>query len=371
MIIEKESRLRQWAVRAGLCFAICSVFALAEAVSSYLHLMKYEKPISWAQAVRQPFKSWYAFGVFSFGILWLCRRVRLEAGHFGRWFAKHFAASLVFALLFVTCIAWLIAGERSVHDGSILEFSDLFTKFAIGDTVWFVMMYWMVVLGHFGWSSYQNYRQHELAEAELHRQLVEARLDALRMQLNPHFLFNTLHTISALIHENPEAADRVVARLSELLRQSLDQSKAQEVPLHQELAFLDRYLEIEQMRFADRLDVQRNIEAGVQGALVPFLILQPLVENAIRHGIEQREEKGRLVIGIRRDNGRLELSVSDNGSGLPDENDAPREGIGLSNTRSRLRHLYSDNQKLELKGAPGGGLEARITIPYHTQAKAV
>ena len=354
----------------GFCFAICTAFALAETVSTYMHLMKFEKPISWAQAVRQPFKTWYAFGVVSFGILWLCQRIPVEAGRFGRWIAKHVAASVVFSLLFVTCISWLIAGERSVHDGSVLKFSYLFTKFAIGDSVWFMMMYWMVVLGHFGWSTYQHYREHELAEAELHRQLVEARLDALRMQLNPHFLFNTLHTISALIHENPEAADRVVARLSELLRQSLDQSKTQEVPLYQELAFLDRYLEIEKTRFAERLDVQRNIEPNVQEALVPFLILQPLVENAIRHGIEQREERGKLIIGARRDNGVLELSVSDNGSGLPEDDDAPRERIGLSNTRSRLHHLYGDNQKLELKGVPGGGLEARITIPYRTQAEA-
>jgi len=367
--MEKSSQDRKWLLGVCLCLALCTVLALAESLS-VLPQMKYGKPITWAQVLRQPFKTWYAFGLFSFGILWLCRRLRLEAGHFGRWFAKHFASSLVFALVYLTFISWLIAGERSVHDGSILTFRYLFTKFAIGDSVWFIMMYWFVVLGHLGWSSYQHYREHELEQAELHRQLVEARLDALRMQLNPHFLFNTLHTISALIHENPEAADRVVARLSELLRLSLDQSKAQEVPLHQELAFLDRYIEIEQTRFADRLNVHRDIEPAVQDALVPFLLLQPLVENAIRHGIEQREENGRLAIDVRQNNGVLELSVCDNGSGLPEDNEVPREGIGLSNTRSRLRHLYGDKQKLELKTVPGGGLEVRITMPYRTQPNA-
>jgi sensor histidine kinase YesM len=142
------------------------------------------------------------------------------------------------------------------------------------------------------------------------------------------------------------------------------------VPLRDELAFLDRYLEIEQTRFGDRLTVERTIEPDSQDALVPCLILQPLVENAIRHGIEQREETGRLAISARRENGVLELSISDNGTGLPEDADARREGIGLSNTRSRLQHLYGDKQQLELKPAPGGGLEARITIPYRTRGMA-
>jgi two-component system LytT family sensor kinase len=296
--------------------------------------------------------------------VWLCQRIRLETGHVGRWIATHFVVSFLFALVFVTFIAWLIAGERSVHGGSVLTFSYLFAKFAIGETVWFMMMYWTVVMGNLGWRYYQRHREHELKEAELREQLVEARLDALRMQLNPHFLFNTLHTISALIHENPEAADHTVAQPSELLRMSLDQSKAQEVRLYHELTFLERYLEIEQTRFGARLRIERNVEPGLTDALVPYLILQPLVENAIRHGVEQREETGCVVISARRGNGVLELSVSDNGSGLPDE--TPREGIGLSNTRSRLRHLYGDDQRLELTSAPGGGLAARITIPYRT-----
>jgi len=371
-MMEKDSQLRKWALRVGFCFAICTVLALQETVSNYQTMMKIGKPITWSHALRQPLKMWYAFGVFSFGIVCLCKRIRVQTSGFGRWVAKHLGVSLLFALGFAAVLAWLIAGERSVHDASVLKFDYLFKKYATGDIVWFMMMYWMVALGHLGWSSYQRERDHELEEAELRQQLVEARLDALRMQLNPHFLFNTLHTISALIHENPEAADRVVARLSELLRLSLDQSKAQEVPLHQELAFLDRYLEIEQTRFADRLKVDRAIEPGVQDALVPFLILQPLVENAIRHGIEQREEKGRLGITARQNNGVLALSVSDNGSGLADDNPEGfrGEGIGLSNTRSRLRHLYGNDQKLELQSVPGGGLEVRITIPYHTKADA-
>jgi sensor histidine kinase YesM len=242
-------------------------------------------------------------------------------------------------------------------------------KLALHYVVMCVLMYWFVVFAHLGWHYYRRFRERELQAAELQQKLVEARLEALRMQLNPHFLFNTLHAVSALIHEDPNAADRVLARLSELLRLSLDQSKPQEVPLSEELAFLDRYLEIEQTRFADRLQVEKEVEPETERALVPYLILQPLVENAIRHGIEPREDTGRLAIRAHRSNGTLQLRVSDNGAGLPEEKGTPlREGIGLSNTRSRLQHLYGDGYRLELVSAPGGGLEARIDIPYRTTA---
>jgi LytS/YehU family sensor histidine kinase len=229
-------------------------------------------------------------------------------------------------------------------------------------------MYWLVVFAHLGWQYYLRYQEREIETAQLQRELVEARLETLRMQLNPHFLFNTLHAVSGLIHDNPEAADRIIARLSELLRLTLDQSKPQEVPLNEELAFLDRYLEIEQTRFSERLKIEKSIAPEVQQALVPYLILQPLVENAIRHGIEPREEKGLLRICASRRNGRLELSVVDNGNGLAEKQEMPgRRGIGLSNTRSRLSHLYGENFSLELAKVDGGGLEARVEIPFRTK----
>src|SRR5205085_1761092 len=211
----------------------------------------------------------------------------------------------------------------------------------------------------------------EVEAAQLQRELVEARLDALRMQLNPHFLFNTLHAISALIHDNPDAADRVVARLSELLRLSLDQTKPQQVPLSEELPFLDRYLEIEQTRFAERLTIEKHIAPDAQQALVPYLILQPLVENAIRHGIEPREDVGLVQICAQRRNGHLELRVRDDGDGLDSKTQAKsHEGIGLSNTRARLHHLYGERCRLELIAVNGGGFEAKIEIPFRTATKA-
>jgi LytS/YehU family sensor histidine kinase len=283
--------------------------------------------------------------------------------------AAHLAAACLFSAANVLLNAWLIAGEKSVmHPGKILTFSYLLRMTGVHYFVTNVILYWFVVSAHQGWHYYRRYREHEVQTAELRRELVEAKLAALRMQLNPHFLFNTLHAVSALIHENPEAADRVVARLSELLRLSLDTSRPPEIPLREEMEFLDRYLEIEQTRFADRLTVEKSLEAETLDALVPCLLLQPLVENAVRHGIEPREEAGVVSISAQRSNGRLKLCVSDNGAGLGGKQEEPlQEGIGLSNTRSRLRHLYGEDFRVELRPRNTGGLDACVEIPYHTR----
>jgi sensor histidine kinase YesM len=353
-----------------LFVGIWTFLALLSAVESYVSQLLWDKPILWTLALRRNFKDWYSYGLLSIGILWFCQKNPWRPGRTISWVLRHFAAALVFSVAWMCLSSWLVAGERSVQTGQTLTFLFLIRKLAVHYAFLNLIMYWMVVLAHLGWHNYQRFRERDLQAADLKRELVEARLNALRMQLHPHFLFNTLHAVSALIHENPEAADRVVARLSELLRLSLDQTKPQEVPLSEELAFLDRYLEIEQTRFSDRLTVQTQIEPGAERALVPYLILQPLVENAIRHGIELREANGRVTISATRKNGTLELRIADNGPGFTGEGRAPvREGIGLSNTRSRLRHLYPDQYRLELAEVPGGGLEACIDIPFREQQK--
>jgi len=362
---------RRWFVGA-MFFGLCTALALLSSLGAYVSGAGADQIVPWGPLLRQEFKDWYACGVLSLAVLWFCGRNRLEPGKTKRWVLVHFAAACVFSIIYAVATSWLVAGEQSVMiPGKILTFSFLLKKMALHYFVLNLIMYWLVVFGHLGWHYYQRYGERELQAAELQRELVVARLDALRMQLNPHFLFNTLHAISALIHEDPEAADRMVARLSELLRLSLDQSKPQEVPLSEEIAFLDRYLEIESTRFGDRLKIEKHIEPGAEEAIVPFLVLQPLVENAIRHGIEPREDPGHISIGAHRHNGMLELSVIDNGVGLSGEPAArAREGIGLSNTRSRLSHLYGTEFRFDLATIAAGGLEARITIPYRCKAKA-
>jgi two-component system, LytTR family, sensor kinase len=352
---------------------VWTLFALLSAFLTYLSDLGIDHPFDRGSLLRQSFKNSYTCGVLVLGVFWFCNRNRLEPGRTARWVALHFAGALVFFAVYLTLTSWLIAGEPSViHPGLILTFGYLVRKLAVEHLLVNLFEYWFVVFAHLGWHYYQRFRERELDSMQLQRELVQARLDALRMQLNPHFLFNTLHAVSALMHENPEAADRVIARLSELLRLSLDSSKPQVVPLADEMSFLERYLEIEQTRFGERLHIERHIEPETLRALVPYLILQPLVENAIRHGLEAREDQGRLVIEARRSNGRLELRVRDNGNGLEQPTSAaPGEGIGLSNTRSRLRHLYQEDFRFEMKGRPEGGSEARIEIPFQTEPAAL
>ncbi len=365
--VASKSTIKRRLVLAGVFLGLSTVFALLSSLGNG-SIRELHQHVPWGPLLRQQFKNWYMAGLLALVAVWLCGRHRLERGQVKGWALLHVAAGCGFSCMYMLGTAWLVAGEQSVmHPGQTLTFSYLMKRvggeyFALGTVV-----YWMTVFGHVIWDYYQRFRQREIHTTELQRQVTEARLEALRMQLNPHFLFNTLHAISALIHEQPEAADRMVVRLSELLRVSLDPSKPQEVALSEEMAFLAGYLEIEQTRFSERLAVTKDIEPGTETALVPFLLLQPLVENAIRHGIEPREEPGRLAITARRQDGRLELRVRDDGPGLAEDGRVP-QGIGLSNTRSRLRHLYGEQFSFDLRDLPEGGLEARISLPFRTHA---
>jgi two-component system, LytTR family, sensor kinase len=233
-----------------------------------------------------------------------------------------------------------------------------------------LLFYWMIVVLSQAFDYYRRFRERErraaqleLEAAQLETQLTRAELDALKMQLHPHFLFNTLNTISVLMRDDIEAANRMLVRLSELLRAALKSEGAQEVPLRQELEFLRGYLEIEQTRFQDRLTVEFFIEPETLDAQVPNLILQPLVENAIRHGIAPRAEAGLIQIQARRENGFVELRISDNGAGIS-ESKAEIAGIGLSNTRERLEKLYGQRHEFSVVSGADGGVQAAIKIPY-------
>jgi len=198
----------------------------------------------------------------------------------------------------------------------------------------------------------------------LRAQLAEAQLATLRMQLNPHFLFNTLNAVSALVDRDPSGVRRMIARLSELLRSTLEENGQAERPLADEIAFLSRYLEIMQVRFQGKLQVGMEVDAEARDALVPTLILQPLVENALKHGLDGGTE-GRIEVAARREGARVVLSVRDSGRGpVPRPASPSSGGLGLRNTEARLRQMYGEEEPLSLRAAPGGGAIAEIRLPY-------
>ena len=235
----------------------------------------------------------------------------------------------------------------------------------------------LVLLGVFGIvSTYATYwvehlvREASKESAERQRvvtRLVQAELDTLKLQLNPHFLFNALNSAMALIATDPPAAERMVSELSDFLRLVLTTSSEQEVPLERELGLLDRYVAIQRVRFQDRLSVTCNIEDGVRAALVPSLLLQPLVENAIRHGISPRAGAGYVQVGARRVGDQLSITILDDGVGIRARRSRERSrgtGLGLTNTRTRLLHLYGDAHEFESGPRDEGGYAVRITIPF-------
>lgn len=215
----------------------------------------------------------------------------------------------------------------------------------------------------------RRYSEATQESEQLQGRLDQARLQALKLQLQPHFLFNTLNTVTALVHTDPRAAERMVSGLSELLRFSLGTSGDQEILLERELQVLRYYLEIQQVRFHDRLSVSFDIDPAVERAYVPSLLLQPLVENAIKHGIGPRAAAGRIAISARRNGGNmLSLQVSDDGVGGPPD-ESRREGVGLGNTRARLQSLYGESHRLEVGTRAEGGFLVSIEIPFETRPR--
>ncbi|HEX4645706.1 MAG TPA: histidine kinase, partial [Verrucomicrobiae bacterium] len=311
-------------------------------------------------AVSYALGDWYVFAALSIPVIHLARRFRFDPGGRSRSLVVHAIGSVVFSLAYMVLRAWI--GEWQSSAG----FADAFKPLLVKTWHFNLLIYWVIVAVTHAFDYYCKYQEREWRASELEKRLAQAKLQALQMQLNPHFLFNTLHSISSLMHKDVEAADRMITRLGDLLRAALAGSDRQEVTLRQELEFLERYLEIEQTRFGDRLAVKLDVAPETLDARVPNLILQPLVENAIRHGIEPHARPGRIELSARRKAGELALNVCDNGGGLRNGGQT-REGVGLSNTKARLRGLYGEAYQFELCDGADGGLRVQLTIPFRTE----
>lgn len=277
----------------------------------------------------------------------ICRELPVDSARWPVGLTTHLLGSGMFSMGHLGVLS-LIHGEG---------FADLFER----RFHWDMVVYGAIAAGSHAWIYRGTMQRNERRALELETQLKEAQLESLRMQLQPHFLFNTLETISALMYQDVPAADRMISRLGDLLRHSLRSSGKQEVTLREEIDMLSRYLEIEQTRFADRLSVQMFIEPGVLDAAVPHFLLQPLVENAIRHGIAPRAQPGSIAIRARRSGEQLEIEVADDGRGARED---AAEGIGLSNTRRRLEQLYGVRATLQLLPRENGGTRSCIRLPF-------
>jgi two-component system LytT family sensor kinase len=311
---------------------------------------------------------WTGFALWTPAIFWLGRRFRFDRHGWRRAIAVHIPASFLIFATHLTIIGILRFYLQSLRGGSPDLANTIFDAFFRSvDQV--LPVYWAMIGLQHAMDYYGQVRAKEVRSAHLETRLMESQLQALQHQLQPHFLFNTLHAISTLVHRDPDKADLMIERLSELLRLTLRKVGQQEVELAEELEYLQAYLDIEQVHFGDRLRIEYRIDAGAMDAMVPTLILQPLVENSIRHGLEPMLRAGTLTIEAQADGDTLWLRVRDNGSGLP-KNWKRREGVGLSNTRSRLDRLYGEQAAVTMRENPGGGVLVDLYIPLRRMTVA-
>jgi two-component system, LytTR family, sensor kinase len=378
MAPEGTSSRQRWIV-AAVVVGLAAFCALVEASQNYVGAINFGRPVPWRESIRRTLPSWVLIALLAPGALFLARQFPLQRQRWKTILAVHLAGATAFALAHLGGTALFYA----TVDHALPKLPLMLNKFISAYFILDVLMYGGIVGAVHAWRYYREAKSRELVGAQLQESLTQARLAALRGQLNPHFLFNTLNAITTMALKREH--DNVVVTLgylSELLRVSLDDRLPQEVALADELALLDRYLEIQRIRFGDRLTVSQNIEQSALGALVPIMILQPLAENAIVHGIAPVTGPGELRLRAARQNGDLLLEVSDTGPGFlarvaktvdagTSESDGNRSpgGIGLANTRARLTQLYGERFTLSVGDAPDGGARVQVTLPYREAAE--
>lgn len=365
----RRRRWPPWLVAALAAAPLALLFALQHDISlrSRGHLVPFGQLLG-TQLVR-----WYLWAALVPGVVAVARRLRLDA------------------TLAARDVAWRMAGQgvaaaafAAVH----ATLSSLFDQWFLGNTVsggytlgqrvlaMFLadlLVYAGVVAVYYAAEYAVRSREHELQASQLRARLAEARLALLHQRLQPHFLFNTLNAVASLMHEDVDAADEMLAALSDLLRAALREDDAREVPLREELRFTERYLDIMKMRLGARLRVAIAVRGDALEALVPALLLQPLVENAVRHGIADRAAGGALWVHAERRESMLRVAVGDDGPGLPPEWDTlggAHRGLGLRATHARLAQMYGAAHELTLRNHPAGGLEVTVVVPYRTAPDA-
>ncbi|HEY0320721.1 MAG TPA: histidine kinase [Pyrinomonadaceae bacterium] len=355
---------KPWA-RLALIWGVWTLIGLVFTGQFYFSMYRSDRPVEWSYAIYLQMTWAYLWALVTPLILWVAGRFPFERQYWGRSLSAHVLASLLLS----TIVTWsghlllyLNYGWRAGRPYPV----DRAVRFVIENFSEGIGIYLLIAIITYAISYYNRYRKGELRAMQLEAQLSQAQLQALKMQLHPHFLFNTLHSISALLSRDTDKARTMITRLGDFLRLTLENNGMQEVTLQQEIEFLRCYLEIERVRFQDRLTTSMDIDPAALDSKVPNLILQPIVENAIRHGIAPRSTPGLIIIQAKQENELLRIEVRDNGPGIPvnrkDEN-LFNKGVGLANTQTRLERLYGAAHRFELINDPSGGLVVTLEIP--------
>jgi two-component system, LytTR family, sensor kinase len=328
-----------------------ALLTLLSSAQTYFARQTDNRPVPFIQAFTPPAANALLWIILTPAVLWFVRLHPIREQWVKPVLFHCMAAFLVATVQSAGRVALYPITSNSWSLSSIPE--NAFLSFVVSNTYLNFVAYWIVLgVGHV------------MRQVRLEREFAQARLDTLKMQLQPHFLFNTLHSISSLIHSNPAAADLMTVRLGDLLRVSLDQAPMQRVQFRKELEFTNQYIDILTLRFGSRLQVRQEVDPATINALVPSMLLQPLIENAVRHGLEVVSRHGLLEILTQKQNGRVLITVRDNGVGIPADWERRSAGLGLSNITKRLQYLYGANCRLSIQPLSTMGTEVQIDLPF-------
>ena len=344
---------------AAVLFVAATAIAVLYSVERYLYSRWVGEPVSLRSLLPAELVFTYTWALLAPLVMGLAQRFPLRGREVNRNLAVHMTAMIGFVLVHVTLFSLITLFLAPGMD--LPSLPRVLGRSLLSWTVFDAIVYCALVTVNHAVIYYRVSKDRALRASQLEASLAQAQLQMLRMQLQPHFLFNTLHSISALMHKDVRRADSMVAALSDLLRMSLQNIGAQEVPLQSELDFLQRYVEIMRLRFGDRLRVSIDIDPETRDARVPNLFFQPLVENSFRHGFGDLGQ-GSITITIQRDGDMLRCDVIDDGRGL---RSGHKDGVGLATTRQRLAHLYGDNFVFSMRGAPNEGVHVTVVIPFN------
>jgi two-component system, LytTR family, sensor kinase len=360
-------RRRRW-VHLGAIWGIWTFIGLVFALQYYFTSYRSERPMPFSDSLYVQMTWSYLWALATPLVLFAASRIPIERNNWIRSSLLHVPISIVLSVLLTAVghiVLWLYWGRPAGKPFSFVNMS----RFVVANFSEGIGIYLLIALSSYAFGYYRRYREGRDRTLQLEAQLSHAQLQALKMQLHPHFLFNTLHSISALLHKDVEAARKMITRLGDFLRLTLENSGSQEVTLRQEMEFLTCYLEIERIRFQNRLVTRIDLDPKILEAKVPNLILQPIVENAIRHGIAPRSTPGIIEIDAKHLDRVLRIQIRDNGPGIPEHRTSVNlfeKGLGLSNTETRLERLYGTDHLFDLRNSPDGGLIVTLEIPFHT-----